>query len=207
MDTIAIIGEGITEKYYIESLQGFSPFRILPQELGKKASSLKKLEDNIKKAISDGYDKVYCLIDMDSKTEGLPKQAYQRLKSKYKVPIINKNKGINCTIKFIESERCTELWFLYHFTYITKKLQNYATLEKELKKYRPKYEKTDKYFKSIGGDIHKDLTSMKDGKIGSLKNAIKNSKSSIKSRDSDGREHTYSELHILIEELGILDHI
>lgn len=41
---IAVIGEGITEKYYIESLKGLSPFDIRPQELGKKASSLKKLE-------------------------------------------------------------------------------------------------------------------------------------------------------------------
>lgn len=41
--TIAVIGEGITEKYYVESLKGISPFVIMPRELGIKASSLKSL--------------------------------------------------------------------------------------------------------------------------------------------------------------------
>ncbi|MCD8165132.1 MAG: RloB family protein [Bacteroides sp.] len=58
---IAVIGEGITEKYYIESLRGLSPFTLLPKELGKKASSLAELENSIKQSIEDGYDQVYCL--------------------------------------------------------------------------------------------------------------------------------------------------
>ena len=34
--TIAVIGEGITEKHYIESLKGLSPFDIKPKELIQK---------------------------------------------------------------------------------------------------------------------------------------------------------------------------
>ena len=45
--TIAVIGEGITEKFYIQSLKGISPFVIMPRELGIKASNLKSLEKNI----------------------------------------------------------------------------------------------------------------------------------------------------------------
>ena len=68
--TIAIIGEGITEKYYIESLKGISPFVVMPRELGKKASSLKTLEKNILLCVEKGFDEIYCLIDMDGKTSG-----------------------------------------------------------------------------------------------------------------------------------------
>lgn len=206
-EAIAIIGEGITEKCYINSLKGICPFNILPQQLGTRASSLKDLEKYMKKAIEDGYDRVYCLIDMDGKTNGKAQQDYRNLKQKLERTHIVKKKEINCKVKFIETERCTELWFLFHFMNTTKQFSNYDELEKELKKHRPDYEKTEKYFRSINGDIHKDLTSTKNGKTGSLKQAIANSKSSLASREKDERTYTYSELHILIEELQILDYL
>lgn len=66
---IAVIGEGITEKYYVESLRAFagSNFQIVPKQLGIKASSLDELEKAVQNAVEEGYDEVYCLIDMDSK--------------------------------------------------------------------------------------------------------------------------------------------
>ena len=75
--TIAIIGEGITEKYYIESLKSLSNFSILPRELNRKASSLTKLAQEIKNGIDKGYDKIYCLIDMDNKDSGKEQTSYQ----------------------------------------------------------------------------------------------------------------------------------
>ena len=45
--SIVVIGEGITEKYYIESLRGLSDFQIKPRSLNKKASNLKALEKEI----------------------------------------------------------------------------------------------------------------------------------------------------------------
>lgn len=49
---IAVIGEGITEKYYIESLRALAgnDFQILPQQLGVKASNLNELEKAIEKS-------------------------------------------------------------------------------------------------------------------------------------------------------------
>lgn len=201
---IAIIGEGITEKYYIESLKGMSPFTLLPQELNTRASSLHELEQSIKKAIDSGYDKVYCLIDMDGKTEGKSNVAYSQLKQKYHGKTHTKQKyGISCEVKFIETERCTELWFLYHFTKtaITRQFSSYEELVKELKKYRPNYEKKEKYFKSIGS-IHKMLTNELPV-AGSLEKAILNAQSSILSKDRDNRNYTYCEMSILIDELQI----
>ncbi len=201
---IAVIGEGITEKYYIESLKGLSPFDIRPQELGKKASSLKQLEKNIQNSIKAGYDEVYCLIDMDGKRESANKGNYESLKKKYHgLTHGNKRQGVQCKVIFIETDRCTELWFLYHFTQsaTTKEFRSYHDLEKELCKYRPRYEKTEKYFKSVV-DLHKEFTKKCDPQ-GSLANAIKNSKDSIKSRQRDNRNYSYSEIHILFDALKI----
>lgn len=201
---IAVIGEGITEKYYVESLKGLSTFQIRPKELGKKASSLNKLDENIKKSIQDGYDEVYCLIDMDGKKDGKSKAEYDKIKNKYHNKIHgNKNKGIQCKVLFIETERCTELWFLYHFTKstLTREFTSYKEIEKELKKFRPNYEKSDKYFKGVV-DLHKEFTS-KGTPNGSLNQAMLNAENSISSKIKDGRSHTYSEMHILISALGI----
>lgn len=199
---IAVIGEGITEKYYVESLKGISPFEIKPRTLNKKASSLPRLEDEIKNAVTEGYDEVYCLIDMDGKNENPTKQHYQNLKNKYHDTIKGKkNQGIQCKIKFLETERCTELWFLFHFLKqtTTKQFKSYKELEKELQKHLPRYEKTGKYFKSLVKGLHAELNKGN----GSGKQAIKNAKSSVKSRHQDRRDYTYSEIYFLMEALAI----
>lgn len=201
--SIAVIGEGITEKYYIESLKGISPFTIIPRELGIKASSLKSLSKNIKLAIDKGFDEVYCLIDMDSKTSGKSKNAYLALKNKYHNRVFSKkNKGMESIVFFIETERCTELWFLYYFSNvaITRKFNSYKELEEELRRYRPNYEKTLKYYKSLG-NIHKDFES--NSPKGSIKRAYRNSNSSLLSKVIDNRNYSYSEMHLLIKGLGI----
>lgn len=201
--TIAIIGEGITEKYYIESLKGLSPFSILPKELGKKASSLSKLAENINESIEKGFDEVYCLIDMDNKTSGISKEQYYKIKNKYHNKIFGKkSKGIQCKVVFIENERCLELWFLFYFleNLITRQFNAYSDLEKELKKFRPLYDKSEKYFKSIV-NIHTNFETQNPK--GSIINACKKAKLSLESRIKENREHTYSEMHLLIEALGI----
>lgn len=50
---IAVIGEGITEKYYVESLRSLAGtnFQIVPQQLGIKASSLDELGKAIQNAV------------------------------------------------------------------------------------------------------------------------------------------------------------
>jgi hypothetical protein len=201
--TIAVIGEGITEKFYIQSLKGISPFVIMPRELGIKASNLKSLEKDIAICCAKAFDEIYCLIDMDGKTSGKTKDEYLILKSKFHNKIFSKkSKGIVSKVIFIETERCTELWFLYHFTKsaITRKFNSYNELEQELKKYRPNYEKSEKYLKSLV-NINKNFET--ESPKGSIINAYKNSQSSVKSNLRDERGYTYSEMHLLINALGI----
>jgi hypothetical protein len=202
--TVAIIGEGITEKYYIESLKGMSPFTAFPMELGKKASSLPKLRKDIENAIHQGYDQIFCLIDMDGKQNGKSKADYDTLKRKFhRKKFGSEKKGLQSEVIFIETERCTELWFLFHFTKsaITREFTSYKALEDEFHRYRPSYEKTDKYFRSVG-NLHQELTA-KRVPLGSLKQAINNAKSSVESKIRDERNYTYSEMHLLIEALSI----
>lgn len=200
----AIIGEGITEKYYIESLKGLTRFNVLPKALNNRASSLKELEKFIKNAIAMSIDEVFCLIDMDDKQSGKSATDYKRLKEKYHEKFFGpKKKGVHCKVTFIETERCTELWFLYHFINqaTTREFRNYNELQNELRKFRPNYEKTERYFKSIS-NLHREMTIGRQP-IGSLKNALDNASSSLISRDRDERAYTYSEMHLLFDSLGI----
>lgn len=191
---IAVTGEGITEKYYIESIKGLSPFSLEPQELGIKASSLKELEKIINKCIDKGFDKVLCLIDMDTKIEGKSKTEYQALKNKYhKKKFVKTKKGIQCEIEFFETHLCLELWFLYYFKYTTAFHQNYNELQSKLHKFCPRYTKCEKFFKSTGG-LHKYL--IKSG--GNIDLARKNGKQSV----LENKTYTYSQLddffHIIL---------
>lgn len=199
---IAVIGEGITEKYYIESLRGLSSFQIKPNSLDRKASSLAKLEDSIQVSIREGYDEVYCLIDMDGKSDGITKTKYLTLKQKYHNKIHGKaSKGIRCKVVFIESERCTEIWFLYHFlkNSTTKKYNSYKELEQALHKHIPGYDKSERYFKSLNKGLHNLLISK-----GSIESAVKNSESSLLSKAKDNRNYTFSEIHLFLKNIGII---
>ena len=108
--SIAIIGEGETEWFYFEA------------------------------KLSEGYDYVVYLIDMDRFHEKPAEmKKYQSFKAR------KENRGI----MFIETSPCTEFWFLLHFlpNNAVRYFKNYDQLIPELRKYMPEYEKTRHYFK------------------------------------------------------------
>jgi hypothetical protein len=74
--TTLILGEGITEWYYIKSLQDvFKGLNFKPDY--PKQSSLKELELKIEEGITKRYSRIFCLIDMDNKSEGDGKIEYE----------------------------------------------------------------------------------------------------------------------------------
>ena len=100
-ETFIIIGEGPTEYFFLTSLK--DEFRTLqnidPQY--PKHTSTAELELKIKKAIEQGYNRVYCMIDLDNKKEGKEKTDYVNLKKKCHGKHISKpRKGIDCHIEF-----------------------------------------------------------------------------------------------------------
>ncbi|MED9962551.1 MAG: RloB family protein [Bacteroidales bacterium] len=186
-NTTLILGEGITEWYYIKSLQDV--FKGLNFEPGyPKQTNLQELGMKIEEGIKNRYDRIFCLIDMDNKTEGKGKTEYNNFKKKY----LNNKK---CEIDFFETHRCTELFFLYYFQYTSRPYDNQPSLIKDLNKKVP-YEKKEEFFKKCKG-LHNYFE--KNG--GSLEDAISNANKSIKEKLRDNRDYTYSDLGKLIEKL------
>lgn len=192
--TTLVLGEGITEFFFLNSLKDdYSVLRSVKPDYPRN-TSLEDLEDEIEKAIRD-FNRVFCLIDMDNKHEGKDRQKYLELKDKYHKKTIKDNKkGIDCYIQFFETDRCTELFFLYYFLYTTKKFISYDALEKELRNFCY-YEKRIKFFKSH--PLHKYL--VKNG--GSLEDAIKNAEKSRLSKEEVGSDCSYSELGDMLNKL------
>ena len=146
-ETFIIIGEGPTEYFFLTSLK--DEFRTLqnidPQY--PKHTSMAELELKIKNAIDQGYNHVYCMIDLDNKKEGKNKSDYVNLKKKYHGKHISKpKKGIDCHIEFFETERCTELFFLFYFKYTTRLYNHSNEVEADLSK-QCGYSKTQDFFR------------------------------------------------------------
>jgi hypothetical protein len=197
-NTTIIIGEGPTEFYYLNSLK--DEFRILQhiKPDSPKNTSLRELQRSIESSIQMGYSQVFCLIDMDTKKKDAKSMAeYQRLKKKYhNAHIVKKRSGIDCQIRFYETERCTELFFIYYFKYTTQKFQTSDDVETLLNKICG-YEKTLKFFR--GHPLHQFFE--KQG--GNFVNAIANANRSLFDVRNGNRDYTYSEIGSMFNDLGI----
>lgn len=192
-DAIMILGEGPTESFYMNSLRDYYPAQLKSIEPKiPKHSNLTELEKKIEEGISKGYSKIFCMIDMDNKKKGKEKNDYLELKRKYENPIVKNNEGINCEVKFFETERCTELFFLYYFKYTTKEYLTSNEVVNELEK-KCGYQKNLKFFRKGLHKIFKE-------KGGTLRTAITNANNSCKDKV---RGYTYSELGSMLQALSI----
>lgn len=192
-----ILGEGPTEFYYFESLRDvFTGLTIQPDY--PKHTSLKELELKIAEGINLGYRHIFCIIDMDTKDSVKERTQYERLKKKYLKPILKPKKGLNCEVKFFETHRCTELFFLYYFRYTSREYGDQDLLIKDLNKC-VEYSKTIEFFSKAKG-----LHSYFERFGGSLESAIGNAEHSICEKNETGRDYTYSELGEL---MNVLKHL
>ena len=145
--TTVIIGEGPTEYFYLNSLK--DEFRELQniKPDSPKNTSLRELERSIEEAVSMGYDRIFCLIDMDNKKKDAKSLSdYQKLRNKYHGKKMSKpSKGISYEITFIETDRCTELFFLYYFRYTGQLYIESKDIESELARICG-YEKSKHFF-------------------------------------------------------------
>ncbi len=192
--TTLILGEGPTEFFYFNSLNDvFKGLTIKPDY--PKHTSIKELELKITDAISMGYDYIYCVIDMDTKDQEPEHSQYARLKKKYKKPIVKPKKGIHCEVRFFETYRCTELFFLYYFKYTSRMYTDQNLLLKDLNQHC-EYRKTIDFFVKCKG-----LHSFFEKNGGSLDTAIVNAEQSMKEKNDGNRDYTYTELGKMIKEL------
>lgn len=187
-----IIGEGITEKYYFESLRDI--LVIKPQTpKPPKQYNVAELEKIIKQRAKEGYTKIHCLIDMDNKVaDASYMRKYQQLKAKYH----NKGvKGADCEVYFWESHPSIELFFYYYFEMSTAEKSNDGL--KSWLEHKFDYDVSEKYFTK--NSLHGKMTN--NG--GCLRDAISRAKNSVRLRDGDNYNCSYTELGELIETLGL----
>ena len=188
--SMAIFGEGETEWFYIESLRiaGHYHFRMKPSL--PQHPDIKHMLSEAKKCVAEGYDEVVCLVDMDRlNTHPSEKQAYMKAKSQ---PMYRK-------VTFIETDPCTEYWFLLHFMPQLSQ-RHYVDCEavvKELKKFMPDYEKTKSYLQK--SQLYTYLS-----EHGNLDRALKLARMSTELHD-EGNENSYSQMYKLFEKLAQLE--
>lgn len=193
--SIAIIGEGETEWFYFDSLRVACrfPFKVAPDF--PQHSDIHHVLKLVESYIEKQYDYVVCLFDMDRLYQ-FPSEMrlYQRAKKKYSA------KKYAERVIFIETNPCTEFWFLLHFlpNVVCRRYDSYEQLLPELQKYMPEYEKTKRYFKRT--NLYKFLT-----ENGDLERAIQNSeKLCLLSEKTPGDLIAYSEVYKVIELLRTL---
>lgn len=183
--TALVLGEGPTEFYYFKSLcDVFKRLTIKPDS--PKHTNLAELDSKIKEGVDSGYNRIFCIIDMDTKDKEPELSQYQKLKKKYAEPISKPKKGIYCKVEFFETHRCTELFFLYYFRYTSRPYENQEQLLNDLNQCVV-YKKANEFFR-------KGLHSYFERNNGSLDNAVANAERSMAEKQKDGREYTYSEL-------------
>lgn len=193
--TALILGEGPTEFFYFKSLcDVFKHLTIKPDY--PKHTNIKELEVKISEGVTMGYSRIFCIIDMDTKDKEPERSQYQKLKAKYAKPIAKPKKGLYCEVKFFETHRCTELFFLYYFRYTSRAYTDQEPLLKDLNR-SVEYHKTAESFIKCKG-----LHSYFERNGGSLESAIANAYHSMDEKKASNRNYTYSELGKLMEELN-----
>ena len=189
--SVAFIGEGETEWFYFDSLRITCryPFKVAPDfpQHSDIKHILKLVESYLNK---QQYDFIVCLFDMDRLLQQPSEmRLYTNAKKKYGA------KKYAGRVMFIETNPCTEFWFLLHFlpNVVCRQYESYEQLLPELQKHMPGYEKTKRYF--IKTNLYKYLT-----EHGDLERAVQNSEKLCQlCQESPEDLKAYSEIHKVIE--------
>lgn len=190
--SIAIIGEGETEWFYFDSLRVACryPFKVAPDfpqhsdipHMAKLAESYVKCET----------DYVICLVDMDRLLQN-PKEmeTYSKIRKKSSRKIM-----------WVETNPCTEFWFLLHFLpqLSVKRYDSYEQLSPELQRYMPGYEKTVRYFRK--NKLYNYLT-----ENGDLQRALGYAKELSRLSETTPEDKiAYSQMHRVFELIASMNH-
>lgn len=188
--SIAIIGEGETEWFYFDSLRVACryPFKIAPDF--PQHSDISHILKMVDSCLAKQYDYIVCLIDMDRLlSHSTEMKAYQQAKKR-----LDGKRGV----MFVETNPCTEFWFLLHFlpNVVCRQYDSCEQLLPELRKYMPGYEKTKQYFTRT--KLYNYLT-----ENGDLERAMANSEKLCQlCKESEQDNAAYSEVHKVIRLLN-----
>lgn len=183
--SIAIIGEGETEWWYFDTLRIACRYKFKLAPDFPQHSDIPHMAKLAEEYVKRDTDHVVCLVDMDRLMRVPAEMAtYQRLK---------KNSPRNVT--WIETNPCTEFWFLLHFLpqLSAKHYETYEDVLPDLQRYMPGYEKTARYFRN--NNLYKYLT-----EHGDMQRAIGHAEElSRLSKASPEDKIAYSQMHQVFE--------
>ena len=183
--SIAIIGEGETEWWYFDTLRIACRYKFKVAPDFPQHSDIPHMAKLAEEYVKRDTDYVVCLVDMDRLLKVPAEMAtYQLLKKKSPRNVM-----------WIETNPCTEFWFLLHFLpqISTKHYETYEDVLPDLQRYMPGYEKTARYFKK--NNLYKYLT-----ENGDLERAIGYAEElSRLSEASTEDKIAYSQIHLVFE--------
>ncbi|PKQ67578.1 hypothetical protein BZG01_07540 [Labilibaculum manganireducens] len=136
---IFIVGEGITEQYYFAHLKQLRKYNcsVKPRFFGK--TSIDEISRTVSKLLMGGVS-VICIFDADvAARDKVENEKLNKFKKKYQK---------NNLVTICDSLPSIEFWFLLHFVKTNGLFVNSKSLEKELKKHIPNYNKTESYLKN-----------------------------------------------------------
>lgn len=183
--SLAIIGEGETEWWYFDTLRIACRYKFKVAPDFPQHSDIPHMWKLAEEYVKRDTDYVVCLVDMDRLMK-IPAEmaAYQQLR-----------KTSSRNVMWIETNPCTEFWFLLHFLpqISTKHYESYEDVLPDLQRYMPGYEKTARYFKK--NNLYKYLTAN-----GDMQRALEYSKElSRLSEASPEDKIAYSQMHKVFE--------
>jgi len=138
-ESIYVIGEGLTEKYYfqhLKKLKGYSCV-VRPRFFSSK-NSIYYIEKLTKELLLADVI-VICAFDSDvAQRNKVEKERLQRFMAEHR----NNENVIIC-----DSLPSIEFWFLLHFKKTNRHFPSYNAIRNELRKYIPNYDKTEMFLK------------------------------------------------------------
>lgn len=136
---IAIVGEGLTERYYFLHLKALKGYKcIVKPRHFSNGGDIVYIERKAKEFLSVGMT-VICVFDADvAERNTTEKKKIEAFKNKY-----NTNKNVI----ICDSLPSIEFWFLLHFKKTNRHFSDYNQIKKELVKFLPDYDKTEKYLR------------------------------------------------------------
>ena len=131
-----IIGAGITEQWYFTHLKALRGYRvkIRPRFFGTETAS--GLDKKIEEVLRDEGIAI-CVYDADVST-------WNEAECK-KLAELRKKYERNASVLLCDSMPSIEYWFLLHYKHTTRHFGTSKAVIKELKKYIPQYDKTEKF--------------------------------------------------------------
>jgi hypothetical protein len=185
--TIAVLGDGQTEHFYLKHLKRIKGYgyKVSPSLFNR--CTLEDAERFIDGALKgELYNKIFYFTDYDTVVNQKTKEKFKLLKRKYK------NEPI---VEIIETMPSLEFWFLLHFQYTTRPFRNAEEVEKVLKKHIPDYDKSRKFLEQE--NWVKELCNE-----GKLEEACKHATQTIEHKEAHPEEdHSpFSKVHLALEE-------